>query len=123
MFQSAGKALSHTAHAKLPSRTLLSWPQAGAAAEDDLVVEIARVRQADTVKRHGQCWPGIRVRTVTGGLVAYLTDRPADSIPREKHLTGGQSTCSLRRGARRSWPSRPTTKVNGSLSSSAGRLA
>ena len=29
MFQWAGKGLSHTAQAKSPSRTMLSWPQAG----------------------------------------------------------------------------------------------
>jgi hypothetical protein len=48
------------------------------------------VGQPDTVQRHSDGQPGIRVRTVTGGLVAHLADR-LSRFPGEKHLTSGQN--------------------------------
>jgi hypothetical protein len=90
MFCCAGKGLSHTAQAKSLSRTMLSWPQAGQRRKTTLCVKPPGVRQAEPVQRPGQGWPGIRARTVTGGLVADLEDGPPGPVPREKYLTGGQ---------------------------------
>ena len=89
MFCCAGKGLSRT-EAKSLSRDDAELVAGRAAAEDNVVREAAGVRQAEPVQRSGQGWPGIRVRTVAGGLVADLDDGPPGPVPRKKHLTGGQ---------------------------------
>lgn len=88
MFRCLGRALSHTPK-KLPSRTILSWPQAGQRRKTTLYVKSPGCARP-MPSSHGDCWPRIRVRTVTGVLVAYLADRPSGPFPGEKRLTGGQ---------------------------------
>jgi hypothetical protein len=57
MFGCAGKGPSHTAQAKSPSRTMLSWPQAGQRRKITVCVKPpgrARPRRSSVLARAGQ---------------------------------------------------------------------
>jgi hypothetical protein len=61
-----------------------------AAAEDHLVREVGRARQADAIKCLSDSGPGVRVGPVAGGLVADVAKGPCLPVSGEADLARGE---------------------------------
>jgi hypothetical protein len=125
-FQCVGRALLHRAQVKSSSRTMLRSAQAGQRRKTTLSVKSpgcgtrARSSALDTADQEsgsGQYPVDWLVTSVTRQPVSACANviSPAARTSRPS----AQVTCSLRRGASQSTPSRSTTKVRGSASSPA----